>query len=506
MIKRIVNSNAVWAILAVAFNSSINFLIVPYVSENVGVEAYGFVTLANAVITYVDVISIAFNSFASRYIAIEYHKGNYEKASKYYTSIFVANLFLVFCLIVLCVIAIPNLDVLINISSGLDRDVKILFGIVFARYSLVLLRTAFDVSTFIKNRLDLTEKFRVLSYIVQASVLLVVCSTLDARVWYVGLATFIATLVLLVAQYITTNKITPELKINFSFFSFKYIKDFLVAGIWNSINNIGNLLNSGLDLLITNRMLTELLMGMVSVSKTLGSLSYTLVIAVSSSFRPKQLESYSKGDLSELVNRLKSSMKITGSICAIVIAGFYVCGSEFLALWLPGQDTDTIFRISMIVLLSDVMVGVVNPLYFVFTLTKKLKIPCLITITMGILNVVSMYVLIRNTSLGAYAVVLTTMVLNFIHFIDTPIYSAYCLKLPLKTFYAPIINHLVNCLFNVLIMSLIGALLPVATNWLLLLFKVIILALFGVLVSSIMITTMNQKRNIFNRVKFMLFK
>lgn len=88
-------------------------------------------------------------------------------------------------------------------------------------------------------------------------------------------------------------------------------------------------MNSGLDLLITNKMLTELLMGMVSVSKTLGALCYTLVVAISSSFRPKQLEAYSHKDKEKLIELLKNSMLITGTVCAIILAGFNACGEDF---------------------------------------------------------------------------------------------------------------------------------------------------------------------------------
>ena len=44
---------------------------------------------------------------------------------------------------------------------------------------------------------------------------------------------------------------------------------------------------------------------------------------------------------------------------------------------------------------------------------------------MGILNISGMYALIKYTDLGVYAVVLTTMVLNCVHFIDTPLYASY---------------------------------------------------------------------------------
>lgn len=498
-LRKTLNNNAYWAVVAVLVNAIINFTIVPYISENIGVEAYGFVILANTVISYVDIVSVAFNAFACRYVAIEYHRRNFRKASKYYTSIFFADLFLVIGIAFIGFFAITNIQYIINVSDRLESDVKILFAIVFLRYSLVLLRNAFDITAFIKNRLDLAEKFRGFSYLLQACVLLGACILFEARVWYVGFASFVAALFLLIVQYLYSIRLTPELNINFTLFSGDCIKDFLTAGIWNSINNIGNLLNSGLDLLITNKILTELLMGMVSVSKSLGSLCYTLVVAISTSFRPKQLESYSLGDTDALVIRLKQSMRFTGAICAIIIAGFNVCGFEFIRLWLPGQDVKLIFQLSLIVLLSDIMIGVVHPLYFVFTLTKKLKLPCFITITMGAVNVTSMYLLIKYTGTGVYAVVLTTMALNFVHFIDTPIYSAYCLKLDWKTFYPPILVHVLNCVANIIVLGFMNKILPDAKSWIVLLLKIFILGIGGVITSLFITTTTFEKRNIVDR-------
>ena len=487
MLKKILNSNMIWAVIAVAVNCAINFLVVPYVTENVGVEAYGFVTLANTMVTYVDVIAIALNAFASRYIAIEYHRGDLQRANKYYSSAFIANVVLCIALSVLCLPLIGNLERVLNISLGLQREVKLLFCIVLFRYIFVLLRSALDVATFIRGRLDLTEKLRAVSYIIQATILLITCSSMQPSIRYVGMATAAAALFLLVAQYALKRRMLPELKVCRSDFSLACVKDFLTSGIWNAINNIGNLLNNGLDLLISNKLLSELLMGMISVSKTLGSLCYTLVVAVSNSFRPEQLKAYSEGDVDGLVTKFKKSMGLTGAMCAIIIAGFAVCGQEFLHLWIPEQDCATIYRLSLIVLLGDVVIGVVNPLYYVFTLTKRLKIPCAITVGMGLINVLGKFLLIHLTDADAYAVVLMTVFVNMVHFVDTPLYSAHCLGIRWDTFYPPILKHLLNCLLVYAAMWAFSALLPVADTWPVLLVKIVLLGGLGVLVSAMLL-------------------
>lgn len=500
MIRKILNSNTVWALISTIVNTGIHFLIVPYVSENVGIEAYGFVSLANMLVTYADVISTALNSFAGRYIAIEYHKGNIEKAKRYYTSVFIGDLLITLGLALVAVYAIPQLQLIINISEYLQKDVKILFAIVVARYCLVMLRTAFDVSAFIKNRLDLSEKLRTCSHIINASVLLYTCCVLKPHVWYVGLATLCSVTFLLITQIVVSRKHTPELRIEFRLFSPACIRDFLLSGIWNSINSVGNMLNSGLDLLITNQMLSGVLMGAVSVSKTMGSLCYTIIIAISNSLRPKQLEYYSKHNIEALVNRLIDSMRITGCVCALIFSGFYSVGYEFLSLWLPSQNLSLIFRLMMIVIVGDVVTGVVYPLFYVFTLTNKLKVPCVITILMGALNVIGMYILIKYTDLGSYAVVLTTMVLNLIHFIDTPIYSAHCLQLSYKTFYPTIVNHLLDCGINMLVMRAVGSCLVFTWGWYGFILKVIILGFFGIVVSFFVVASKAEREAVIRGV------
>jgi Na+-driven multidrug efflux pump len=62
-------------------NYSVNFFITPYVSAYLP-GTYGYVKIANDVISYASLITIALDSMASRFISLEYNKGNEEKAKK----------------------------------------------------------------------------------------------------------------------------------------------------------------------------------------------------------------------------------------------------------------------------------------------------------------------------------------------------------------------------------------------------------------------------------------
>ena len=45
--KRAIMMNMFWALFSLLINTLMNFLITPYVTNNIGVEAYGFVALSN---------------------------------------------------------------------------------------------------------------------------------------------------------------------------------------------------------------------------------------------------------------------------------------------------------------------------------------------------------------------------------------------------------------------------------------------------------------------------
>ena len=89
--KRAIMMNMVWALFSLLINTLMNFLITPYVTNNIGVEAYGFVALANTFISYVDVISVSLNAYAGRFISVAYHKGQKEEANRYFSSTIVAD-------------------------------------------------------------------------------------------------------------------------------------------------------------------------------------------------------------------------------------------------------------------------------------------------------------------------------------------------------------------------------------------------------------------------------
>lgn len=437
------NNGSLWAIALLALKTAIAFFLVPFVKDKMGIGAYGYVALANNVIAYIDLITIAFNYFSHRYVGIAYHRGDNEKATAYYSSVIFVNVLLMIISSVPIFLFIYRFERFIKVSDLLLADVRLLFLFVIFKYFISLLSSANEVGAFAAERIDITYKNKIISNLIYIGIAIWLYSSDNSHIYFLGIATLASEVINLFLQYSAKRRLIPVIRFSSKGISLNKIKELFFQGIWVSINNLGNILNNGLDLLICNLMLTETIMGMVSVAKLVSTTGYSLVIAVSDSIKPKLLKLYSDENIDAFVSELKYSMKITGGLFLIVLSVLISCGESALNVWLKYENSSIIYKLLVISVLADIAPGVVRPLYYTYTLKKRMKVPCLITILMGIMNVVSMYVLLKMTSLGGYAVVLTTMIINLVHFIDAPLYSSYCLKLKKRTFYPVILRYLV---------------------------------------------------------------
>lgn len=468
--KNAIRNNMLWAFVSMGINYGINFFITPYVTNNIGVDAYGYVSLANTFITYIDIIAVGLNSFAGRFISAAYYEGDLKKAKSYYSSTIAGNAVLSAVISIPCLLAIWKLSFWLHVPGNIYHDVQLLFIFVFVRYLFTILRTAFAASAFLKNRLDLTEKIQGSGYIVQAVVLIALCMTPGAKVWYVGAAGLAAALWMFVSDYLVKKKLTPELLFQKACVSVKAIGEIVKTGIWSSVNELGNVLNSGLDLVITEAMLNSEVLGQIAIAKQFSTLCAAIIGKICSSYRPQLLQYYAKGKKEQIKDTMIRGMKLCTLFCTLVMSVFAACGKAFLQLWIPGQDIDFIFAASMIAIMGDILPGIVNPLYYSYTMAKKVKIPCLVTVGMGIANLVSMYILIKTTNLGGYAVLLTTLIINMVHFVDAPLYSTYCLKMKWGTFYPVIFKCLAVSGFGIIGGFFIKQFFPTTVLWIQLIF------------------------------------
>lgn len=487
--------------LSVIISYAINFLVTPYITENLGVEAYSFVSIANTAVNYASIITIALTAFIVRYISVSYHSNKMEEANEYYASSVAACGVLGVAILAIAALAISKLELLLHIPDTLVISVKILFIIVFLNFFVVTYSTPFSSSAYIKNRLDITGVVKVAAKILDALVVIVLFVLFPANVWYVAIGTLCSSVVMLIVNICLTRKLTPELSFNKKKASVSKVKNLAKNGVWNSLNQIGNVLNSGLDLIISNLMLTGIETGEIAIAKTIEAIFATLFQTISQPFQPILIKSYAKGNMDNFLKELSKAMRICGFFGAVSFAGFFALGKQYYMLWLPSQNADILHALTIITIFNYITDSILRPVYYVNTLTLKNKVPCFVTIAGGFLNVVSMYILLKYTNMGVYAVVITTAVIMVsINLVFNPLYAAKCLSVTPTFFYKILAKHIVSTTVMTLIFSMFCRAF-IVTSWLKLVLSALVMSAVGVIIYVLLVCSGEEKKKIFDRIK-----
>lgn len=486
---------------AFVINYMITLVLTPFITSTVGTAAYGFVSLAKSVAQYATIITLALNSFAARHIAVAYHNGDMKRANVFFSSTFYGDVVLGGLVMAVAVGCILFLEKIFVIPPELVGDVKLLFLIVFINFLLVTVFTVFGAGAHIANRLDVVGVFKLLSYAAEALLLVVIYRFLRPRVAYVGLGLLAAGAVVVASNVWITRHYTPQLRVKRGDFSRDAVKKLVGDGIWSSLNDLGVLLHNGLDLAICNLMLTPLAMGQLAIAKSIDLIFHSLYQVVAQAFQPMLLRSYAENKMDKLLQELKLSMKLSGMLANLAFAGFFALGMAYYKLWIPGEDIALVYRLTVITVMTSVASGCMKPLYYIYTLTVKQKVPCVVTIVTGVMNVVGMFLLIRYTNLGIDAVVWTTVVLvGFINFVSNPLYMAHVLHQPLSTFYPQILRNVLSCaIITVLFTGLSRLYMP--ENWLGLILCVAVYAAIGGVVHLAVVFAPSEWRMVLKRLK-----
>ena len=208
------------------------------------------------------------------------------------------------------------------------------------------------------------------------------------------------------------------------------------SGIWNTVNKFGQILADGLDLLITNLFISATAMGVLSLAKTVPNLIYSLMGSIVSVFTPDFTIMYAQKKFKELVVEVKQSMKIMGVVTNLPVIVLIVCGKDFFKLWQPTQNAEQLQILSIITVACLIFSGSVNCLYNIFTVVNKLKLNSIVVLIHGVLSTMIVFILLKNTSLGIYAVTGVSTALGILRIlVFTVPYGAICLGQKWYTFY-----------------------------------------------------------------------
>ena len=488
--------NMISQFLSFAIGLGISFVLTRHIARLVGKDVYGFVGLANTFTSYVTVFTVAITSMLDRYITIAYQKKEYDKASSYFSSVVITNSVLSIILAVPAAGMIIFIDKLFNVPVNHVSDVKLLWVFIFANFLFGLSTGGFSASTYATNRLDMSAKRTVEANSIKAAILIIAYAFFTPKIWYMGLAFFVCGMYSIITNIRYCKILTPEIKLGKKYYKFKSVGELVGTGIWSSFNQLTQTLINGLDLVFANKFLGALEMSLMSYSKTVPVQILSLIGMVANVFGPKMTILYAEGDMERFKKNVNSSLKLSGFICSVPILGFIVFGEPFFRLWLTmltPEELRLTQLLSILTLLPTMFSVYIYPLYTVNSITRKLKIPVMVSFGIGVVNVILVPILLQYTSLGLIAiktvssVLLTSRVLFFV-----PLYAAYSLKMKWNTFYPPLIRGSISAAVLLVLFSFVNKSIYI-NSWTMLFVVAMLCGVFGYVVNYFILLSKEEK-------------
>lgn len=496
--------NMASSVAVFVLNLCVSFFLTPFIVGKLGTAAYGFVGLSNNIIGYTALLTVAVNSMAGRFVTVKVHEGDIKQANIYLSSVFFVNVILAaFIMAVLSVIVLFLPD-LINIPVELVGDVRVLFSLLALSTCLGLMVGIISVSTFICNRLDFSNIRTLIGTVIRVVVLLLLFGLLPPRLWYIGISVVVMGIYGILTNYWFFRNLTPELIIKRRYFDFQKLKEVTLAGAWNILNKLSEILSRGLDLLLANLFVGATAMGQLSLSQTLPVLVIGFVSTIAGNFAPEFTRLYAKGESFALKTELLTSVRLSSFIVCIPLSIVYAYSDIFYSLWLPTENTKLLYYLTLLGSFASSISMPQEPLWNIFTITNKVKESSLNLLYNSICSIavlIGAMFIVDDTIIALYIIAGTRTAFGLIRCLTfLPNYGAKCLGFSSSIFYSAIARSFVNIAI-ITILSLVFKHYAMHISWLSLVTGALFTAFVGVLSATLIVLKKSDRNRILITIK-----
>jgi len=417
----------------------VGVLYVPFLVSHLGPAVYGLVPLTSMVTSYMTLITVGLDSAVARSLTMALERKDDENANRIFNVALWGNLALSALLLIPAALAIAYVDHILRIPSGYETATRWLFAGTIAAFILNQVKIPFGVSTFCRNRLDLQNLVAACETLARVGLVVCLFCFFTPKVEYIGTAILAGTIVSTIGMVWLWRVLTPTLGISLGSFDWALFRELCSTGGWVVISQLGVILYLNIDLLLANRLFGPEQAGRYAAVLALPALLRSLATAVGGIFPPTMYHIYSRGDIDGLVIYLNRAIKFVGLVMALAIG--LICGfsEPLLRLWLGpafGSLAPLLFLMAIHLCVNLSM----YPLYAVPLAANRVKVPGLVTLMIGLGNLLLALLLAGVFGWGLYGLAAAGAILLTIrHVLFTPLYAARVLNRPLGTFFRELV-------------------------------------------------------------------
>lgn len=430
-------------IVSYSANIIVSFILTPFLINTLGKETYSFFPIANTIVSYMSVLTNSMNSMAGRFVTVSLVRDETDNANKYFSSTLAANIILSAILLIPLTFIVVFLDKLMDVPINSEAAIKSLFALVFSSAIINISATVFGIATFAKNRIDLRSLRELVTAILKIALYFVLYRLFTPSIVYVGIVTLIIAVINILFQIVYTRILLPEIKLRKEHVSKSHTKELIGSSCWNAINTFGNIMLAGMSMVLANLYYGATASGSYAIVNTVPQFINGVIIMLVGVFYPVITHMYAKNDIDGVVTEIKNTQSIVGVLGCAVICVFSSLSSEFFGLWTPGEDPIYLERITFFTIMPHCFIACLWPLTNLNIVMNKVRIPALLTLLSGMLNIATSFVVYKLFNPGLISLPIISALFQIVWIgIFIPIYATYNLQINTFTFYPILIKTL----------------------------------------------------------------
>ncbi len=429
--------------LAVFVGAAIGIWQTPYLIRHFGIEVYGMIPLVISFIAYFNLLTASITNAVTRFVAIHLGKGEEEQGNTYFNSALFALTILCGILLIPVIILSAFFSKVFQVPAGFETDTSWLFFYVIFSTFIMAVNSPFLVSTFVRHRFDLSNSVKMVGRLLRV-IFYVVCFTyLSVSLKYFGLSYIAMALFVLVCSIVLTRRLTPQLQVNWRRFNWLTLREMGRMSAWIAINQVGALLYLSVSFIIINLFLGPEQCGRYAPVALWVTLLGALGGAISDIFTPIAFEYIARDRLDILVLQIRRSTKFLGLIMGLPVGLLCGLAAPLLTRWL-GPDFTDLWPLVWLLIAPWLVTITIRPMFAIRRGLDRVKVPSIVTLVGGGINVILSILLVRFTGMGIYGIAFSlSFCLTAQNLFFTPIYTAMITGKPKTMFMVEIIPGVV---------------------------------------------------------------
>jgi len=437
--KKEFSRNLVSNVALFMFNTVIGLLIVPFYIDRLGLAAYGVIPLATSFTSYMMLILDSLNAAISRFLTVNIQRSDLNSASQIFNTSLSTIFGLAALLLPISFLIAWLMPDFFNITDIEKNNVFLLFAFIFSSSFVTALRSPFSAIMYAFNKIHYNNYISLIYKLTSVAVILFLFFIKTPSLYYVGVAYFLSSMLSLILTIIFSRKVYDNIPISLSYFSKERFFEITDLAKWVLVDQIGTLLLLQLSLIIVNKKLGTATGGEYAIVTMLFNLLWSITGLVTSVLSPMYYTYYARNLFEKIHDLSITSVKLIGLVMALPTSLICIFSSQILTIWV-GEEFTHLSLLLWVLLIPFTMIVAVRSLILSYAAYNKVKVPAIITIITGLLNLILALTLPDIYGLGVYGVALAFIIALWVRNVAfVPWYAAKIQDIDFVALYKPII-------------------------------------------------------------------